>query len=49
MLAYEANRSIVWGPHTLLNCLNFRGASYELELSVTRDKLSAHTFAALRM
>ena len=49
MLAYEANRSIVWGPHTLLKCLNFLGASCQCELSVTRDKLSAHTFAALRM
>ena len=49
LLAYEANRSIVWGPHTLLKCLNFLGASCQSELSVTRDKLSAQMFAALRM
>ena len=49
MLAYEANRSIVWGPYTLFKCLNFLGASCQSELSVTRDRLSAQTFAALRM
>ena len=49
LLVLEANRSTVWGPQSLLKCLNFRGASCQSELSVTRERLSNQTFASLRM
>ncbi len=49
MLAKEANRSTVWAPHRPLMCRKTRGANCQSELSEMRERLSAYTFAALRM
>ena len=49
MLVKDANRSTVWVPQVLLKCLNLHGASCQSELSLTRERLSAYTLAAMRM
>ncbi len=49
MLVEDAKRLMVWVPHVLLKCRDLRGAGFQSELSVTRERMSAQTFAALRM